>query len=312
LYVCRTDPVIVPAETKCGVVVITSGSNPATWHRSFGFVEGQPYTIATRRTAVPFDEGSYCVNNLDSSSEDLPYTPVEFPQCTSPILETLQTLTTSETIRETQLFFVDSGGTRTDIDAGSLVTVEASVTVDQDGSWVSLVELGAGYGETFPHLTRFRLDSGGLISVNQVSSEEGNLPTTESPDAHPWSLQLGMTPGQFVVAQTTAYDTRLLFADRITLEWRPSEETFSFAGHAPLAEFPRLIQLEDFPILVSLHQPGALLRVDTTPATPLIAIDGFVTAQQAGRGHLLAHREDGTAALLKIACALDEPASPSP
>lgn len=305
LRVCRTDPTVTPPETTCGYLNTTSNNSVTSWQRALVFVESVPWAVSMKRYAVPFDTGFYCTNNLAGTSEDAEYPLVEIPVCLNPISEGISTLELSGTALEGQLFFDGVGGSTSAFDAGAPVSMEAARATGANGQYVLLTELGAGFGVSYPHMTRMYLDANGSPRIGDVTSGPEVLPVPTDLTV-PWTLQFGETPSEFVIAQIYAreaggYHVRLYFADTFDLTWKAAAVERVVPPEDALI-LPLLLQLENFPIVVAVVE-GQLQRVDgATSPQPLVSAPDAVSMEQAGRGHLLLRRDDDTATLLRVAC----------
>jgi hypothetical protein len=153
------------------------------------------------------------------------------------------------------------------------------------------------------------LDANGIPRIGDVTSAPDALPVPTDLTV-PWTLQLGETPSEFVVAQIYArdgggYHVRLYFAATFDLIWKAAAvERVVPPDDSPV--LPLLLQLEKFPIVVGLIE-GQLQRVDGSASRqPLVSAPDTVSMEQAGRGHVLLRRGDDTATLLRVACEADE------
>jgi len=307
--VCRTDPTLEEPETRCG----DFSQNPAgtggasTWQRELTVLEGTPYLTATKRIVVPYDEGFYCSGALAGTGDGKNDPLVEIPFCFYRIVDGSADGTLDLTDpREGEIWFGDDSDRLSLLDTGDPISVEASMATGADGKTALLADLGAGYGASFPHLTRWVVDGNGELQRGNVTTGAANLPVPSELTV-PWNLQLGQTPSQFVVAQTYedtggGYQLKLYFADSVNLVWK----SFAVERQIPAdpSEIPPLLlQLDDFPITVSVID-GQLQRVDGSVLEPLAAASGAASIEQAGRSHVLVRYSDDTASLLKVTCDL--------
>ncbi len=305
LQVCRTDLSAEVPETRCGDFSqppATSGAS--SWHRTIRMVEGVPYLMAMKRVAVPYDDGWYCTGNLQGSEADENEPPSEIPFCIYRIVEGFSKLLDLTEAREGDLWLGADSDLLWEIDPGDPISMAASMPTGAEGEAVVLADLGAASGRASPHITRLTADGNGQLQRGDVSAGVDSLPTNLVPTT--WNLQLGETPSRFVVAQTHqessgGYQLNLYFADSFDLVWKSKTVERQIPAD-PSSIAPLLLQLEDFPITVSVLD-GQLQRVDgATPLEPLAPAVDALTIAQAGPSHILIRYVDDTATLLRVTC----------